>query len=157
MNRPPLLEERKAHLARKLGAIARLAGHLDYSRGRLAYPLAGIDALDADSLESVSALVERFGKLQDLLGATFREIVLLSGENADDMNDVLSRLEKIGILPSGDLWRALRALRNLSAHEYDADDAAKTAFINEIAVQSETLIAAATRTIDYARRKLDIA
>jgi len=153
----PLLAERKAHLAHKLCAVNRLASHLAYSRARLAYPIPSIDTLDEAALESVSALLERFGKLQDMLGATFREIVHLSGESADDMNDVLSRLEKIGVLSSGDQWRALRALRKLVAHEYDADDAGKTALINEIALQSGVLIGTASKVSDYAREKLEIA
>lgn len=151
-----VLQERKAHLARKLGAIARMAGHLDYSRSRLPYPLASVDALNESELESVSALVERFGKLQDLLGNVFRELLALSGEATIDMNDVLSRLEKIGMINSADDWRALRTLRNLGAHDYDDDDSGRAAFINEMAAQSEYLFRIAARVITYCREKLDV-
>jgi hypothetical protein len=150
------LMERKALLARKLGSIERLIGHLGYSRARLPYPLASIDNLDEAALESVSALVERFGKLQDLLGNVFREILVLSGEDATDMNEVLGHLEKIGILDSADDWRALRSLRNLGAHDYDEEDAGKSAFINEIAVQSAQLVGIAERVIIYCREKLTV-
>lgn len=93
------LTERRAHLGRKLGAIARLVGHLEFSRQRLPYPLASVDALDELELESVSALIERFGKLQDLLGGTFREMTVLSGEDASDMNDVLAASKRSASSP----------------------------------------------------------
>lgn len=156
MNEIAALAERKAHLARKLGAIGRMVGHLSYSRNRLSYPIASVNALGEAELESVSALVERFGKLQDLLGNVFRELLVLSGEDATDMNDVLSRLEKVGVLDSADEWRALRALRNLGAHDYDDDDAGKSEFINEIAVQSVKLDRIATQVVAYCRDKLNI-
>jgi hypothetical protein len=156
MNSIAALTERKAHLARKLGAIHRMVGHLDYSRNRLPYPLSSVDALGEAELESVSALVERFGKLQDLLGNVFREVLVLSGDDATDMNDVLSRLEKLGIFDSADDWRALRSLRNLGAHDYDDDDARKSTFINEIAAQSMHLAEIAGRVTSYCREKLAI-
>jgi len=156
MNELVALAERKAHLSRKLGAISRMVGHLAYSRSRLPYPIASVNALGEAELESVSALVERFGKLQDLLGNVFRELLILSGEDATDMNDVLSRLEKVGVLDSADDWRGLRALRNLGAHDYDDDDSGKSEFINEIAAQSVTLDRVAGRVLAYCREKLNI-
>jgi len=150
------LAERKAHLTRKFEAIKRMVGHLQYSRQRLPYPLPSLNGLNESSLESISALVERFGKLQDLLGNVFREILVLSGEDATDMNDVLSRLEKIGVLDSADDWRALRALRNLGAHDYDDDDAGKTGFVNELAAQSAILVDIAGRVFAYCRAKLNV-
>lgn len=150
------LAERKAHLARKLGAISRMTEHLNYSRSRLPYPLVSVNTLSEPELESVSALVERFGKLQDLLGNVFREMLFLSGEDATDMNDVLSRLEKLGILDSADDWRALRSLRNLGAHDYDDDDAVKSEFINEIAAQSLKLNQIAMRITAYCLEKLNL-
>lgn len=156
MNGSAVFTERKAHLARKLGAIRRLMRHLEYSRNRLAYPISSVDILDEAELESVSALVERFGKLQDLLGNVFREMLVLSGEDATDMNDVLSRLEKVGVLDSADDWRALRTLRNLGAHDYDVNDLGKSAFVNEVAKQAAKLDSIAGQVLVYCRDKLNI-
>lgn len=156
MNEAAVFVERTAHLSRKLGALRRLIRHLEYSRNRLAYPISSVDALDETELESVSALVERFGKLQDLLGNVFREMLVLSGEDAMDMNDVLVRLEKLGVLDSADDWRALRVLRNLGAHDYDDDDLDKTAFINEVAAQSVKLDQIAGHALVYCRDQLNI-
>lgn len=146
-----ILAERRALLAEKLEAVERLAGHLKFSLGRNPYPLGSLSVLDPVLLESVSALVERFGKLQDLLSGVFRELVLLSGEDAADMNRVFSRMAKIGILENVDHWRAMRVLRNLGAHEYDPDDAGRTRFINALAADAPALIEVALRTVDYAK------
>lgn len=146
-----ILKERQALLAQRLDVVGRLSGHLAFSLGRLSYPLSSLDALDPVCLESVSALVERFGKLQDLLGGVFREIVLLSGEDAADMNRVFSRMEKAGVLESVERWRAMRVLRNLGAHEYDPNDAGRTRFVNAIAADAPELLAIARHTVQYAK------
>ncbi len=152
-----LLLERRRLLALKLAAIAQLAGHLRYSRQRLPYPLASVDALAPEALESVSALIERFGKLQDLLGNAMREVIVLSGEDATDMNAVLSRMEKLGLLDSADDWRALRALRNQAAHDYDLADDRKTAFVNALAARTDMLLTTASRMEHYAKKTFGLA
>lgn len=145
-----VLAERRALLAEKLAIVERLPGHLAFSQGRLPYPLDSLEALDPVSLESVSALVERFGKLQDSLSGVFREITVLSGDDASDMNRVFARMEKIGVLASAEQWRAMRVLRNLGAHEYDPSDAGRVRFINALAADAPTLIAIAGRAVEYA-------
>lgn len=149
-----ILAERRALLAEKLAIVDRLSGHLGFSLGRLSYPLASLETLDPVSLESVSALVERFGKLQDLLGGVFREIAVLSGDDASDMNRVFARMEKIGILASADQWRTMRVLRNLGAHEYDPSDTGRARFINAVAADAPELMAIAARTADYAYQNM---
>ncbi|MCP5190896.1 MAG: hypothetical protein H6988_10960 [Pseudomonadales bacterium] len=149
-----ILAERRALLAEKLTIVGRLSGHLGFSLGRLPYPLPGLENLDPVSLESVSALVERFGKLQDLLGGVFREIAVFSGDDASDMNRVFARMEKIDILTSADQWRAMRVLRNLGAHEYDPSDAGRARFINALAADAPELMAIANRAVEYVRRNL---
>lgn len=146
-----LFSQRRALLADKLQAVARLSEQLRFSLGRNPYPLASVGVLDPVSLESVSALIERFGKLQDLLTGVFREIVVLSGEDGSDMNRVLARMEKLGILDSIDTWRAMRLLRNLGAHEYDIDDVGKTRFINALAADAPALLSIAEHATHYAR------
>ena len=156
MNSTSALSTRRNLLAKKLTAILRMRHHLDFSLHRLVFPLSSVDGLDDPALESVSALIDRFGKLQDMLGNVFREILLLSGEDVTDMNDFLSRLEKLAVLDSADDWRALRALRNLGAHDYDEDDQRKTDFINELAAQSAMLLKAVERVLAYCSGKLGL-
>jgi len=149
-----LFGQRRALLADKLHAVDRLSEHLRFSLGRNPYPLTSVGTLDPVALESVSALIERFGKLQDLLTGVFREIVVLSGEDGSDMNRVLARMEKIGILDSVDTWRSMRLLRNLGAHEYDIDDVGKTRFINALAADAPALLTIAAHAKQYTRSNL---
>ena len=149
-----ILAERRSLLTEKLLILERLSGHLGFSLGRLPYPLDSLNALDPVSLESVSALVERFGKLQDLLSGVFREIAMLSGEEASDMNRVFMRMEKLGILANAEDWRAMRVLRNLGAHEYDPNDAGRTRFINALAADAPELMAIATRAVGYTKQNI---
>lgn len=149
-----ILAERRGLLGEKLAIVGRLSGYLGFSLGRLSYPLDSLEALDPVSLESVSALVERFGKLQDLLSGVFREIAVLSGDEASDMNRVFARMEKIGILANAEQWRAMRVLRNLGAHEYDPSDAGRARFINALAADAPELMGIAARTADYAYQNI---
>jgi hypothetical protein len=149
-----LYAQKRNLLADRLHAVERLTDHLRFSLDRNAYPLASLGELDPVRLESVSALIERFGKLQDLLTGIFRELVILSGEEAYDMNRVFARMEKLGILTSAEGWRAMRVLRNLGAHEYDTDDTGKTRFVNALAADAPELIAIAERARRYAQANL---
>lgn len=108
-----IIDERKRLLAERLAAMGKLAHRLAWSHDRVGFPLDGttLNAMEDDRAESLSAFLERFAKLQDLLGSTFREVANLSGQAADDYNLVLSAMEKTGIV-SGDDWREMRALRN---------------------------------------------
>lgn len=141
-----LLVQRQAVLKSKLDAIEKLVAHLQFSAGRLPYPLARLEGLGPERMESVSALIERFGKLQDLLGGVFREIDLLSGGNNTDMNRVLLSMEKLGVLASAERWRTLRLLRNQGSHDYDPDDAGRTRFVNALAQAAPELIEIARAT-----------
>jgi len=125
----PLLEERKRLLADRLVTIRKLADRLAWSNKRVRFPLHGpaLRTMDEARAESPSAFIERFSKLQELLGATFREVASLSGQPADDYNLVLSTMEKAGIT-NADEWRELRALRNEVAHEYSLGRAAGRPF-----------------------------
>ncbi len=149
-----LYAQKRNLLADRLHAVERLTEHLRFSLDRNAYPLGALGELDPVRLESVSALIERFGKLQDLLTGIFRELVILSGEEAYDMNRVFARMEKLGILTSAEGWRAMRVLRNLGAHEYDTDDTGKTRFVNALAADAPELIAIAERASRYAQANL---
>lgn len=149
-----LYAQKRKLLADRLHAVERLTEHLRFSLERNAYPLASLEKLDPVQLESASALIERFGKLQDLLTGVFRELIILSGEEAYDMNRVFARMEKLGILASAEGWRAMRVLRTLGAHEYDTDDAGKTRFINALAADAPEMTAIAERARDYAQANL---
>jgi hypothetical protein len=153
-----IIDERKLLLADRLAATARLAQRLNWSRGRVGFPLNGaaLKSMDETSAESVSAFLERFAKLQDLLGATFREVASLSGQPAEDYNLVLGNMEKVGIA-NADEWRELRALRNDVAHEYSLDFDRQARLFNALAESADLLLATAQRLAQYCAERLKVA
>jgi len=153
----PLLEERKRLLADRLGAVRKLAERLAWSNKRVGFPLDGptLRAMDETRAESLSAFIERFSKLQDLLGATFREVASLSGQPAEDYNLVLSTMEKAGITKA-DEWRELRALRNEVAHEYSLDVERQAGLFNALGEASGEILSTAERLVRYCVERLGI-
>ncbi len=75
-----------------------------------------------DLAERVDAFVSRFGRLQDTVGdkvlPAWRSAV---GETPATVADNLDRAERLGLIPSADLWLGLRRLRNQMVHEYIED------------------------------------
>jgi len=71
--------------------------YLDASRQKLSWPLQAkvIEGCNRDiaTFESMSAMNERFAKLQDTLASAMRHAALLSGEPVDSFLTVLSFYE----------------------------------------------------------------
>ena len=89
----------------------------------------------------------RFTKLQDAMGARLLPAVLDHlQEPFEDrpMLDKLHRLEKLGYLPSVELWHSLRAIRNRFAHDYPQDEALRAAYLNEAVHAVPHLVAVLT-------------
>jgi hypothetical protein len=66
-------------------------------------------------------LVNRFGKLQDLLGKKIiDEFLILKGEFIDDLTmlDKIHQLERWNIIEDTEVWKAMRDARNHATHEY---------------------------------------
>lgn len=120
-----LAESSRAHLEELLVAVQRCVYFLEGARAKVAWPLSGKDlacrSKDLDFFTALSAVNERFAKLQDTLGSAMRHAAVLSGESADTFLRVLAYFEKVSVLSSLDDWQSMRALRNLAAHEYGTD------------------------------------
>jgi len=85
-----------------------------------ALPLQDYDALNQLQRFALNALIFRFSKLQDLIGAKiFRNYLEYTGYNTVDKSffDILKEIEKENIVDI-DTWDELRELRNKIAHEY---------------------------------------
>lgn len=119
----PTLAESKQHLANLLVAVERCVYFMDGSVKRIDWPV-NADHLashskDIDLFEAMSAVNERFAKLQDTLASAMRHAAILAGEPTDTFLRILAFFEKIDVLSSVDDWSAMRAFRNLAAHEYE--------------------------------------
>jgi len=86
--------------------------------------------------EQLEAFTSRFCRLQDTLGDKLLPTWLdVLEEKATVAIDNLDKAEKIGVLPSVELWLELRQLRNQMIHEYIEDldilvDALQAAYKN---------------------------
>jgi hypothetical protein len=118
----PTLSLEKLHLSQLLEAVQRCVYFVDAAGRRVSWPLDGAELhrrqKDVDLFESLAALNERFAKLQDTLGAAMRHAALLLGEPTSPFLKVLALYEKLGVLPSLEVWQACRTARNLAAHDY---------------------------------------
>jgi hypothetical protein len=159
MNTAPL-EQEQEHLADLLEAIERCVYFLHATDQRLHWPLSGMNLQenrkDTALFESLSAINERFAKLQDTLGAAMRHAALLSAEPAETFLKVLSFFEKLGVLESVAGWHICRATRNLAAHQYETDYGMIAEHFNTLHALIPGLYGAAARFVAYCRGTLRI-
>ena len=86
-------------------------------------PIRSYDALGSLERFALNALIFRFSKLQDLLGAKiFRIYLEYNGFTVQERSffELLKEIEKEGIVDI-DTWNELRQLRNQVAHDYPAE------------------------------------
>jgi hypothetical protein len=155
----PLAAER-AHLASLLEAIQRCVYFLDASRTKQHWPLSGqwlsARAKDVGVFESLAAVNERFGKLQDTLGSAMRHAAILSGEQTDTFLRTLAFYEKVGVLDSIAEWQVARATRNAAAHVYETDYAAIAEHFNALNALIPALYGDSSRFVAYCRDTLGV-
>ncbi len=93
---------------------------IEESLEELKTPLKEYEALSRIEKFALNALIFRFAKLQDLLGAkVFRTYLEYNGYNTQGISyyDILREIEKEDIVDI-DTWSELRELRNKIAHDY---------------------------------------
>lgn len=119
------LSHERAHLADLLEAIQRSSWFLYKSTQKVSWPLDADELAkrnkDVDLFETLSAINERFAKLQDTLASTMRHSALLLGEPTDPFLKVLAFFEKHRVLSSVDTWQECRMVRNMAAHDYETE------------------------------------
>jgi len=121
-----ILDAERQYLASLLEAIQRCVYFLHASDSKITWPLDGgelaIKKKDEQLFESLSAINERFAKLQDTMGAAMRHAAMLMGEQTDSFLKVLAFYEKTGVIDSVSSWQLCRTARNLAAHDYETED-----------------------------------
>lgn len=157
MTEAPLAAER-AHLSGLLEAIQRCVFFLDASRNKQRWPLSGetlsARAKDVGLCESLSAINERFGKLQDTLGSAMRHAAFLAGEEHNTFLRTLAFYEKIGVLDSIARWQLALATRNAAAHVYEIDYASIAEHFNALNALIPALYGDSSRFVAYCRETL---
>jgi hypothetical protein len=154
------LDAERAHLASLLEAIQRCVYFLDASRRKQNWPLSGVflsaHAKDVGLFESLAAVNERFGKLQDTLGSAMRHAAMLSGEQTDTFLRNLAFYEKVGVLESITQWQVARATRNAAAHVYETDYGVIAEHFNALNALIPGLYGDCFRFIVYCRDTLQV-
>jgi hypothetical protein len=138
----------------KLDQLARMAGHLEYSRTKVAswLPCATLAGLGADQLESLAALKGRFAEMQDHLAAAMRLVARIEEVNAEAFTYVVNFMEKIGVIPSAADWNEARALRNDAAHAYSEQPEEQGEFFNQVFHKTPFLFATLAALEAFCRR-----
>lgn len=111
---------------------------------------------DEALFEALSAVNERFAKLQDALGAAMRHSAMLMGESSDNFLKVLAFYEKMGVIESVLAWQLCRTARNLAAHDYEIAYAAIADHFNALHDLEPMLFRVAGRLIDICAADLGI-
>ncbi len=128
------------------------------SKIRDIFPLSAprYERLSDEEVEAIDQYLFRFAKLQDTLGSKlFRLIVSEYEEDIERMTlqDILHRLEKIGILEKAEIWQQLKAVRNEIAHQYDDIPEESAEALNCVFAYREELIRIFDRIEAYYHRK----
>lgn len=155
------LQDQRKYLAQLLEAIQRCVWFLHHSQDKLSWP---VDAQtltthrkDPDLFETLSAINERFAKLQDLLASAMRHSALLMGEDTSQFLKVLALFEKLGVIDAIPTWQQVRVVRNMATHEYDLDYAAMAEHFNTLNELAPMLQQTARRLLQIAESDLGVA
>lgn len=120
----PETKERLVFLTR---VIKKEIKHLNYSAKKLfatEFNIKRAESLAHDDglAEQLEAFTSRFCRLQDTIGDKLLPVWLsVLNERTKTTIDNLDKAEKIGVLPSVELWLELRQIRNQMVHEYIED------------------------------------
>jgi hypothetical protein len=158
-NETMLISEKK-HLANLLEAIQRCVYFLHTSHEAIEWPLTGSvlneRKKDNDLFEALSAINERFAKLQDTLGSAMRHSLLFSGEQADSFIKVLAIFEKNRVIESVEEWQVARTARNLAAHDYEVNYDEVAEHFNTLHALKQNLCQTERRFIVYCETEIGI-
>ena len=96
-----------------------------------------------DDFVWIDLLVNRFRKLQDIIGSKILDLFLeQQQEETYDLSvlDKINKLEKLGIIEDAGIWKEMRKTRNHIAHEYPDMPALMAIYLNQIFDLSPKLI-----------------
>ena len=108
-------------------------------------PLSSNKLIEKEMLRILDQIAYRFAKLKDSMGEKVLPMVLeltqeTVPENATFL-EKLNRLERIGAIPSAEMWKKFRIVRNALAHEYPDDPELRVSAINHFLEGAVTLSA----------------
>ncbi len=103
--------------------LASSRKHLDYSYAKVqAMSLEG--PLSEEELETLESFSSRFARHSDLIVSKYLRMLAREKDPAfrGSAIDVINLGEKYGWISDAAAWRRIRELRNVAAHEYEAEN-----------------------------------
>lgn len=113
-----------------------------------------VQSLPENDMVWIDLLINRFGKLQDLIGSKIIDMFLdLKAENIDQLTmlDKLHKLEKLNIIKDVEVWKEMRRTRNHIAHEYPDQPEIMAQYLNRIFDLTPDLL----EILDNIRKRID--
>lgn len=119
--RSDLLNE--ALKAKIISDLKRSRRHLEYSFQKVK-TLSFAQEFDDEQLETLESFASRFARFSDLV---IKQYLTFRARESDpgfrgSVIDLLNLSERFGWIASAIDWRRIRELRNISAHDYSAED-----------------------------------
>jgi uncharacterized protein with HEPN domain len=122
-----LIEIAKIHESRLLYALSTVEDIFPLTEEK-------VTQLNEQQVVLIDSFVHRFTKLQDFMGATLIDAVLIHlGEfsNRLTMIDKMNKLEKFYLIEDAHTWQEMRELRNHLTHEYPGHPELVAKFLNQ--------------------------
>jgi hypothetical protein len=105
-------------------SIEKSLNHLDYSFKKVQKIPLDRPNWSEEQLEVLESFASRFARSSDLIVSRFLRLKALQLDPAfrGSIIDLLNLAEKHQLVTSAKTWHRIRELRNVAAHEYEADD-----------------------------------
>lgn len=109
--------------AQAIESLKKARNHLAYSFNKV-QKIALNRELKEEELESLESFSSRFARFSDMLISKHLRLLALEKDPAfrGSVIDLLNQAEKFGWIDSAETWKRIRQLRNVAAHEYEAED-----------------------------------
>ena len=109
---------------------SKVKSDLERARKRLEYSFNKVrnqsfaHELEESELEVLESFSSRFARFSDLIIARYFRLLMLEKDPAfrGSLIDLLNQAEKQGWISSREVWLRIRELRNLAAHDYEAEN-----------------------------------
>ncbi len=120
MRKKEILQKRFAKLYRHYKALKDYKELIDkLLKEKNIYEQFIFNTLKAEERAILDAYLKRFASIQDFLGAKIFPLILeVAGIYTTKMSEILSHIEKEGIIDSLENWVELRDIRNELEHDY---------------------------------------
>ena len=109
--------------AQSAEALKKAREHLVYSF-RKVQKISLSRELTEEELETFESFSSRFARFSDMIISKHLRRMALEKDPAfrGSVIDLLNQAEKFGWIESAETWKRIRQLRNVAAHEYEAED-----------------------------------